>query len=76
MQISVYVENLNIEDKLKVRAKVIKGLPDWFSIIQDEVSGRYIKRVQDEAKAREDMVVTSRFLARYLMRYFKFTDQY
>lgn len=66
----MYVENLKIEDKLKARAKVIKGLPNWSGIIQDEVSGKYIKRVQDEAKAREDMVVTSRFPAGYLMLLF------
>jgi hypothetical protein len=39
---------------------VIKGLPDWYSIMKEEVAGKYIKRVQEEASTRGDMVVTGK----------------
>ncbi|UNI15348.1 hypothetical protein JDV02_001888 [Purpureocillium takamizusanense] len=58
LQISVYVEHVKRDDKISPRANVIKGLPHWGTILRDEVAGKYIKRVQEEAKVREDMIVT------------------
>ncbi|KJZ70774.1 hypothetical protein HIM_09824 [Hirsutella minnesotensis 3608] len=60
--ISVYVEDVQRSDKISSRAEVIKGLPDWYSIVKDEVAGKYIKRVQEEASTRGDMVVTGKCL--------------
>lgn len=60
LQISVYAEHAKRDDKISPRANVIKGLPDWDTIVREEATGKYIKRVQEEAKAREDMVVTGK----------------
>ncbi|KAK9438318.1 cell surface metalloreductase (FreA) [Metarhizium brunneum] len=38
----------------------ICGLPDWCSIMREEVEGKYIKRVQEEASTRGDMIVTGK----------------
>ncbi|POR31235.1 Uncharacterized protein TPAR_08558 [Tolypocladium paradoxum] len=59
LQISVYVEHAKRDDKISTRANVIKGLPHWGTIVQEEAGGKHIKRVQEEAKAREDIVVTA-----------------
>lgn len=58
LQISVYIEHAKKDDKISPRANVIKGLPDWDTIIREEAGGKYIKRVQEEANTREDMIVT------------------
>lgn len=60
LQISVYVENVDRQKKISPRAEVIKGLPDWCSIMREEVEGKYIKRVQEEASTRGDMIVTGK----------------
>lgn len=60
LQISVYVENVDRQKKLSPRAEVIKGLPDWYSIIGEEVAGKNIKRVQEEFSPRGDMIVTGK----------------
>ncbi|KAM4063629.1 ferric reductase like transmembrane component domain-containing protein [Hirsutella rhossiliensis] len=58
LQISVYVEHAKRDDKISPRANVIKGVPDWDTIVREEVAGKHIKRVQEEAKTRENMIVT------------------
>lgn len=58
LQISVYVEHVNLEKRISRRAEVIKGLPNWHSIVQNEVKGKLIKRVQDESSVLGSMVVT------------------
>lgn len=60
LQISVYVENASVQKKISRRAEVIKGLPDWYAIIRDEVTGKYIKRVQEESPTRGNMIVTGK----------------
>ncbi|OBS20597.1 hypothetical protein FPOA_06950 [Fusarium poae] len=57
LMISTYIEDLHKIDNLSPRATVIKGSPDLKKIIQDEAEGKYIKRVQKEAKRRETMLV-------------------
>lgn len=56
----MYVENANTQEKISRRAEVIKGLPDWNAMFRDEVTGKYIKRVQEEAPTRGDMIVTGK----------------
>ncbi|KAJ2982302.1 hypothetical protein NQ176_g1475 [Zarea fungicola] len=58
LQISVYVEDVEIGERISRRAEVIKGLPDWYSIIQEEVKGKLIKRVQEESSTVGSMIVT------------------
>lgn len=60
LQISVYVENLESGKEISSRTEVIEGLPDWHSIIQNEVEGRLIKRVQEESSTLESMIVTGK----------------
>lgn len=45
------------------RAQKIKGVPDWKSIIKDELDGRKIKRVQEEVNTGMSMIVTGMCLA-------------
>ncbi|KAJ3494077.1 hypothetical protein NLG97_g4307 [Lecanicillium saksenae] len=58
LQISVYVEQVQIGQRISRRAEVIKGLPDWHSIIEEEVKGKLIKRVQEESPTIDSMIVT------------------
>ncbi|KAI9147310.1 Ferric reductase transmembrane component [Paramyrothecium foliicola] len=58
LQISIFVEDVKRDDKISRRAKVIKGLPKWNIIVQEEAAGQYIKKVQDESITRKDMIVT------------------
>jgi hypothetical protein len=39
------------------RAVIYRGSPDLRTILQEEVEGRYIKRVQHEARKRREMLV-------------------
>lgn len=60
LQISVYVEHVESEKRMGRRSKVIQGLPDWHSIVQKEVQGELIKRVQEESPALGSMIVTGK----------------
>ncbi|RSL49678.1 hypothetical protein CEP51_015452 [Fusarium floridanum] len=57
LKISIYVENLPKGDDLSPRATIIKGSPNLEAITREEVEGRYVRKVQKEAKEREDMIV-------------------
>lgn len=44
------------------RAIVYRGLEDLETILQEEATGKYIKRVQEESMEREDMLVMGEIL--------------
>jgi hypothetical protein len=60
LQTSVYVENVDRQKKISPRTEVIKGLPDWYSTIREEVAGKCIKRVQEESSPRGNTIVTGK----------------
>ncbi|RSL52058.1 hypothetical protein CEP51_015115 [Fusarium floridanum] len=61
LKISIYVEQIPMGDDISPRATVIKGLPDFDTITREEVEGKHIRRVQEEAKSREDMLILGEF---------------
>lgn len=57
LKISIYVEHVRKDDKISRRATVLKGSPDWRTIVREEVEGKYIRKVQEEQSSRDDMIV-------------------
>ncbi len=62
LKISIYVKQVQRDDRLGRRATVTKGSPDWGTIIREEVEGKYIRKVQEEHSSRDDMVVMGKAL--------------
>ena len=57
MKISIYVKYIRKDDRISRRATVIKGSPDWRTIVREEVEGKYIRKVQEEQSSRDTMIV-------------------
>lgn len=48
--------------RLSRRAEVIRGYPNWQELVHKEAGGEYIRRVQEEAQPRGNMLITGKFL--------------
>ncbi|WQF90597.1 Putative FAD-binding 8, ferric reductase, NAD binding domain-containing protein [Colletotrichum destructivum] len=57
LKISIYIEHISQSHDISPRATIVKGTPDFDAILRTEVEGKYIRRVQEKEKRREDMLV-------------------
>ncbi|KAK1994156.1 hypothetical protein LX36DRAFT_727987, partial [Colletotrichum falcatum] len=57
LKISIYIEHISQSHGSSSRATIVKGIPDFDAILREEVEGKYIRRVQEKEKKREDMMV-------------------
>lgn len=57
LKISIYIEHISQSHDISPRATIVKGTPNFDTILREEVEGKYIRRVQENAKSREDMIV-------------------
>ncbi|KAK1712145.1 hypothetical protein BDP67DRAFT_438113 [Colletotrichum lupini] len=57
LKISIFVQHISQGRDISPRATIAKGAPDFDAIIRGEVEGKYIRRVQDNEKGREGMMV-------------------
>jgi hypothetical protein len=63
LSISIYIQWGNQHEvPFGKRAIVYRGLADLETILQEEATGKYIKRVQEESMEREDMLVMGEIL--------------